>query len=115
MQPPTKAENIYPRTKENIRYIFQHFFPKEKHSIIDDHTEYVFENRGLELNQIEFVAKISSLHYDHLRRIQPKRFLPMATVYNLVSAAFYGFPKMSNNSQSTIREIKEYFNSVNAN
>ena len=110
MQPPNKAENIYPRTKENIRCIFQHFFPEEKHSVIDSHVNFVYEHRGLELNQIEYVARLVSENREEIKAIIAPKGFGLASAYILTSAAIYDFPVMAKGNHKNIHELKDHFN-----
>lgn len=112
MQAPTKAENIYPRTKENIRYIFEHFFPRERHSILEKHIENVYDRRGLELNQIEFAARVTAENYDFIKEISPKT-CTVATAYRYMSEAVFEFPGgMNAEHRIAIEKLRDHLKSV---
>lgn len=49
-------ENIYPRTAENIEAILLHFFKTEKHSTIKEFSEKLYDERKVDLNEIEYLA-----------------------------------------------------------
>jgi len=49
---PNKQDNIYPRTTENINAILDYYF---NNSLGD--LRWLYEQRELEINQIEFIAK----------------------------------------------------------
>ena len=109
MQPPKKSENIYPRTKENIQYIFEHFFPRETHSNIDSQVNHVYEYRGLELNQIEFIARQVAENSKELKEVMAPKSFGMASGYQIVSAAIYDFPSIAKSNQPTLAKVREYF------
>ena len=68
---PSKQNNIYPRTVKNIRAIFFHFFNfpiTETHKYADE----IYNLNQLELNQIEFVAKLVFKNMDFfIKRLKP--------------------------------------------
>lgn len=49
---PNKQANIYPRTIENINAILDYYFTNSLGSI-----NWLYEQKEIELNQIEFIAK----------------------------------------------------------
>jgi len=57
---PKKEENIYPKSKENIRALIDYYF-----LIPDGEIDFLFEQKKLSLNQIEFIAnKVSKyIHF----------------------------------------------------
>lgn len=58
---PSKRENIYPLNKENITAILHYYFDMPHGEI-----EWLYEQKELSINQIEFIAKIVSKHQEIL-------------------------------------------------
>ncbi|WP_037320639.1 hypothetical protein [Salegentibacter sp. Hel_I_6] len=107
MQPSSESANIYPRTKENIKSIFLYYFPYERHSTIDKLVEDVYDARGLELNQIEFVVKAISENYDYLRELLAPSGFSVAVAYTYGSNALYGFPNIAKRNHQVSTRFKE--------
>ena len=102
---PKKEENIYPRNKENIRAIIDFYF-----SIPDGDLKYLFEQKKLSTNQIEFIAnKVSKYSYFFEMKLDKTGM----TVANLMN---YGISALSeletnwegdNHRKEIIKEFKE--------
>ncbi len=107
---PTKSDNIYPRTLENVRYILLHYFPTRTHTEIEEEAAWIYENRGLELNQIEFAAKNVSEHYQYISELLDNKGLSFHNLMNYGTQALYDFPKenMSTSRKDKIAKLREH-------
>ena len=56
--------NIYPRTVKNIKAVLLYYFPKTSHSEIDKYAERLYDQRILQLNEIEYGSYIISKNRD---------------------------------------------------
>jgi len=59
---PDRSENIYPRNEENIRAILDFYF-----QLPDGNIKFLFEQKKLAINQIEFIAKQISDNLDFIK------------------------------------------------
>ncbi len=92
MKTPAKADNIYPRTLENIKFVLLHYFPTGTHSEIEEEAARINENRGLELNQIEFAAKNVAEHNRYISELLDHKGLSLHNLINYGTQALYDFP-----------------------
>lgn len=65
---PSKNENIYPCTEENITAVLNFYFPNYPSEEIYSCAQKIYKKFGLEMNQIEFVAKTIFKYIDFIER-----------------------------------------------
>lgn len=109
MTTPNKTANIYPRSLENIRALLLHFFPDHSHSEVNDFTHELYNNRRLELNEIEFVARQVQKHYDVLQADLRPDQLTLSNAFGYGEDAIYKFPKLngSHNRNRITKNLRE--------
>ena len=99
---PSKKDNIYPLNKENINAILNHFF-----DIPFGDLKWLYKQRELSINQLEFIARKVSEHQAFLEeRVGPSG----VTVSNLMTygiEASFRNPYLCKGSQSRKKIIKE--------
>lgn len=65
---PSKNENIYPCTEENIAAVLKFYFSGYPSEEIYSSAQIIFKKYDLEMNQIEFVAKTICKYIDFIER-----------------------------------------------
>lgn len=102
---PDSTNNIYPRNKENIRAILNFYF-----QIPDGDIGFLFEQKKLAINQIEFIAKQVS---DNLYFLENSVGTSGLTISNVMKYGIDAMTELENNwrgSQNRKRitgELKE--------
>ena len=92
---PNKAANIYPRSIENIRALLLHFFPKHPHSEINEFAHKLYDERKLELIEIEEVARQLDTHYDVLQAELREDQLTLSNAFHYGEDALINYPKLN--------------------
>ena len=87
MKLPEPSENIYPRSKENIMAILEHYFPTTSDKLIEESLGQFLENKRLSLNQIEFGAKFILENEELLDEAEFSN-LPSARIHYALMAIF---------------------------
>lgn len=54
--------DVYPRTLENIEAVFLYYYPEEKHSTINKYAAKLYDERVMQLNEIEYIAETVYKH-----------------------------------------------------
>ena len=103
--------DIYPRTLENIKAVLLYYFPKEKHSAINEYAVELYDERKLDLNKIEYLAEIISnnisLFQSHYKSHILKNVLP--SYFNAAHEILYVKESewnMSNNGKEILKVIR---------
>lgn len=65
---PQLRPNIYPRTRENVRAIFNFYFPNAKISEIDEATEKYYDDNIYDLSHLEFFAEKIAKNYSFFNK-----------------------------------------------
>lgn len=81
---PGKDKNIYPLTRENVRAVLNFYF-----QFPDGDIEWLFEQRELSINQIEFIARQVSDNITYFTLHMPNGL----TISNIMN---YGIDALSN-------------------
>jgi hypothetical protein len=82
--------NIYPRTLENIKAVLLYYFPNEKHSAINDFAATLYDDRKLELNEIEFIAEIINTNQEVFDSLFKKNYINvLETFFNSAHQALF--------------------------
>ena len=99
---PERSKNIYPTNDENIRAILNFYF-----QIPDGEIEFLFEQKKLAINQIEFIAKQVS---DNLYFIENSVGSSGLTISNAMKYGIDAMTELENNwkgSQNRKRITRE--------
>lgn len=88
MKLPNASENIYPRSKENIRAILDQYFPTTLDKLLEESLDQFLEKKKLSLNQIEFGAKFIIENKEILEEAEFSK-LPSARIHYALMAIFY--------------------------
>lgn len=105
-----KAFN-YPRSVENIKALLLYFFPKHPHSEIDDFSIKLYDDRKLELIEIEEVARQVNKHYALLQGEILKERLTVSCAFSYVNEAIYVYPD-NRGSAARLRIIENLRNAI---
>ncbi len=98
---PDKSANIYPRSVENVRAVLLHFFPKHAHSEINEFSHKLYDERKLELIEIEDVARQVNKHYDVLQADLREDQLTLSNAFHYGEDALINYPKFSGSKNRT--------------
>ncbi|WP_299061707.1 hypothetical protein [uncultured Polaribacter sp.] len=60
--------DVYPRTLENIEAVFLYYYPEEKHSTINKYAAKLYDERVMQLNEIEFVSEVIATHSEIIKK-----------------------------------------------
>ena len=105
---PEKEQNIYPKTKKNLKALLAFYF--DKHNLPQDNAiELIEQNPVLALNQIEFICKQLSEAWPI---VFEKHYKNKTTVSNLLRYGFLAFMADRTELQKqskTVQEITEEF------
>ncbi len=104
---PSKKDNIYPLNKENINAILNYFF-----DIPFGNIKWLYKQRELSINQLEFIARKVS---EHQALLEEKVGPSGVTVSNFMIygiEASYKNPYMWKGSQSRKRIIKILYEKI---
>lgn len=85
-QLPKINENIYPRNIENIKAILDFFLPSIKHG---SNCYLNVMDSGLQINQIEYAAKMVQCHLDYLTSSLNSKYLFAGNLMKYAIDAIY--------------------------
>ena len=102
MKLPEASDNIYPRSKENIRAILDHYFPTTSEKLIEESLAKLVENKKLYLNHIEFGARFIKENEKLLDQADFAE-LPSARIHYALMAVFQPRKDWSTSGANTQR------------
>ena len=99
---PRREINIYPNNEENVRAILDYYF-----KIPDNDTKWIFEQKDLTINQVEFIAKKVSNNIEFFKINIPNGI----DISNLMHYGFDALTKIKSDwkgSKERLRIIREF-------
>lgn len=82
MNIPSKSDNIYPKTRKNIKYLINFYFDDLEPNR-EDLLEFLISKTSLTLNQLEFILKITAENYYFFKKNFNHKKLSVFLTYSI--------------------------------